>query len=522
MGLRFDLRTASWLAHMLQPGTPVPQLDNPTEERETLGLFLGQLRDGFYSSQRFEIAFRQRAERASVLLEMLESGIESERQSVLLRDVLLEFKTYFTKRNWTALLIPSGQDEPIDEVICSAEFLRDLVNIHVEDPGLILQLKGMQQAAFPLTDVFPAFRTALSKSTEWPGVLLWTDGGDSTFLPFPRDVGEMRRCANWIFSHLANVAGVDLEFLARQYVHEFTIARAKSVPKLNIIQISDLHLGSKEADRRINRVAQLIRGLVRELGNEKVAIVVTGDLMDTPSERNFNNVRGFLEFLMNQGTEEPILILGNHDVRNEGYLSESLRLAMRIPATGGRVIWHDDCRVGFACFSSIHSGHLARGFVGEQQMIDVGNEIDKKHRHNSYAVLALLHHHPVPVTKPDWYEKPFYSRMLGSWFETTVALKDADRFLKFADARNIAAVLHGHKHIPRIAQTGVRKLPIIGCGSTVGKVATVDGGTYMSINVITCDTANKKLSARLMAERIPGAGMNEEKRHELVMITGLP
>src|ERR1017187_5306281 len=265
---------------------------------------------------------------------MLESGVEGP-VSTLLREVLLEFKRHFTGRNWTALLIPSGQDESVDGVLCSNDFLRELVDIRPEDPGLILQLESSPQSIFPLTDVFPAFRTALAKSTEWPGVLLWTDRGDSTFLALPREVGALRHCTHWIFSHLATGSGVDLELLTTQYAREFAGVRARAVPKLHIIQISDLHLGCKEADRRKSRVAQLIRGLVQELGNEKVAIVVTGDLMDTPTERNFNDVRDFLEFLLNLGTEPPVLILGNHDVRNDGYLSESLQLAMRIPATGG-------------------------------------------------------------------------------------------------------------------------------------------------------------------------------------------
>jgi hypothetical protein len=522
MGLRFDLRTANWLAYMLQPGAAIPQLDGPEEERETLRFFLQNLRSNYYSSPTFERTFRQRAERASALLDNLEHGVQGERSSSLLRDMLLEFRSYFTRRNWTALLIPSGQSRPVDELLCSAGFLRELVNIRPEDPGLILQLEDAQSPMFPLTDVFPAFRTALAHTTEWPGVLLWMDRGDSVFLPLPQELELTRSCSRWIFSHLAAVAGTDLELLASQYIHEFANQRVSNPPKLHVVQLSDLHVGCNEAYRRLPRVAHLIRKIVEELGNDRIVIAVTGDLLDSPNERNFDGFRNFMEFLANLGTEGPILILGNHDVRNDGYLSESLRMAMRLPVTGGRVIWNNECRVGISCFSSVVSGHLARGFVGEQQMIDIGNEIERNRDWKSYAMLALIHHHPIPVNLPDWYVRPFYARILGTWFESTEELQDSDAFLKFVNDRNFTAVLHGHKHIPRVDFVGDRKLPIIGCGSTVGKVETVEGGTYMSINVITCDVARKRMCARLMAERIPGGGLNEEKCHELVMITGMP
>ncbi|HVM60957.1 MAG TPA: metallophosphoesterase [Verrucomicrobiae bacterium] len=522
MGLRFDLKSANWLAYLLQPGAPIPRLDQASEEKETLRLFFGKLRHNFYSSPKSQFDFRQRAERALMLLDHLERELENDQIPVLVQDVLASFRGYFTGRAWTALLIPSGRDETIDQLLCSQAFLQQLVGIRPEDPGLILQLEDPPGAVFALTDVFPAFRTALAKSTHWPGILLWTQRGDSVFLELPKRVGQAELCARWVFSHLATIVGLDLELLEAQYHREFPDITRDRPTRLNIIQISDIHIGSNEAKRRLPRAASLIRNLVPEFGNERLAIIVSGDLMDTPSEDNLDAVRWFMDFLSNLGTDSPITILGNHDVRDDGYLDESLRMAIRIPTMGGRVVWYDDCRIGIACFSSVIAGHLARGHIGERQMIDIGNEIERKQDWKSYSMLGLLHHHPIPVVKPAWRVQPFYERVLGSVFEKTVALKDAKAFLEFAEQRRMAAVLHGHKHIPRIDFHGDKRLPIIGCGSTVGKVATVNAGTYMSINVISCDTTRRRLSARLLAERIPGGGLVQEKTHEIVMLNELP
>jgi len=49
MGLRFDIRIANWLAHVLDEQAPIPQLGNEWETAGALRLFFDQLRDRFYS-----------------------------------------------------------------------------------------------------------------------------------------------------------------------------------------------------------------------------------------------------------------------------------------------------------------------------------------------------------------------------------------------------------------------------------------------------------------------------------------
>ena len=75
----------------------------------------------------------------------------------------------------------------------------------------------------------------------------------------------------------------------------------------------------------------------------------------------------------------------------------------------------------------------------------------------------------MKVTPPDWYKKPFYEQFRGSLFERTDELQDADTFLDFARQRSFTAVMHGHKHIPRL-DMAPGDIPVFGCGSSVGKV----------------------------------------------------
>lgn len=287
--------------------------------------------------------------------------------------------------------------------------------------------------------------------------------------------------------------------------------------RLTLLQVSDIHLGSREANQRLFRVQHLVRDLVAELsGDCKILPVVSGDLMDTPTNENANQVLLFLDFISGLGTEPPLEIVGNHDVRRNGFLDPAHATAFRILDRGIGVRWFEDSKVGVVSFNSVISGSLARGLVGEQQLRQIGTMLERKKNAADFSLLGVLHHHPTPVEIPDWYSQPFYARVLGAFAERTEELKDSARFLKFVDKKRLIALLHGHKHIPRIGFAGARHIPVYGCGSTVGKVHAEPPSIYMSINVITLDTRRRRISGRLLAERIPGGGLVESKRHELI------
>lgn len=515
MGLHFDLRAANWVAYLIDPKRPLPRLGEQWEEAETLRIFLRSLREDFLSSLEYRRYLRNETERALMVLEELEGDWRHPEESSRIAEALSTLRRSFSERPWTALIVPGSKDREFDEELCSKDFLQGLVGIRPADPGLILQLDSPPDSNFSLTDIFPAFRTALTNSNQWPGILIWTNWGDSEFFPLP----PRRHClydrSQWLFSHLATAYGVDLELLKQQYCREFPEA-ARRQSEVVVIQLSDIHIGSKEASLRIPRLQQLVRNLIGEIGEDRrYVFAVSGDLMDNPEERNLDSVRAFIDFLSNLGAEALLTCLGNHDVRTDGYLSENLRMAMRAPQTNTAVTWLNDNRVGFVVFNSVIGGNLARGFIGEQQLLDLGNGIDRRRDWREQRMIGILHHHPVPIALPEWYSQPFYERLFGKKFERTDELADAAKFSAFVELRRFRCVLHGHKHIPHISATN-NGVPVFGCGSSVGKVDTKDGNPYMSVNVITLDTDSGNMTARLLAERVPGGGLQEEKRHEMV------
>jgi 3',5'-cyclic AMP phosphodiesterase CpdA len=510
MGLRFDLNTVNWLAYLLQPGAVVPRFSEPTMEKMALQAFLGKLEHRFHSSLRREMEFAEYVHRAQRLLDEVQYR-EGEVPAV----ILTELRRDLGDRPWTALIVPAGDDWKLDDFLSSEDLMMRLVGLRSEEPGLLLQLDSAPSEPFALTDVFPAFRVALASATRWPGILVWSRSADAAFFPFDsRNSETIEERARFLLHHLSQGLGADLESLQRLYSREVLGGRSAG-RRTHFLHLSDLHIGSKEASRRLPRVQQLIRNLLVELegqGDATIIPVVSGDLMDSPTEDFLDRVRAFLNFLNDLGTEDPFIVLGNHDVRQDGFLSEQLRQALQIPLTRLRVMECD--QLAIVGFNSVISGKLARGFIGERQMIDVGNELDRVPA--KCTVIGVVHHHPTPVEIPEWYLRPFYERVLGGKFDKTDELEDAEIFVKYLESRSFAAVLHGHKHIPRIDKTPERGIPIYGCGSSVGKVPTKDGATYMSLNVITIDLGASKISGRLLGERLPGAGLVEERRHEVV------
>ena len=117
-------------------------------------------------------------------------------------------------------------------------------------------------------------------------------------------------------------------------------------------------------------------------------------------------------------------------------------------------------------------------------MIKMGNKLDNIKNLDQYTQIAVLHHHLVPISRPDYCIKNWLETLFGEkLIENTLELKDAKQFKQWLVERNIPVVLHGHKHIPFYTkETGIT---IIGCGSSTGHIAHKDRDhSYISFNLI--------------------------------------
>ena len=142
-----------------------------------------------------------------------------------------------------------------------------------------------------------------------PGVLLWNDQ-DSLFIKINSErevfeVYEILRYERGSFQYLRN------RFESRQGEKKHAY----------FFHLSDLHFGYQESNRRKLRLTRILETHLSKLSDKSRAIpIITGDLMDSPNKTNKNTYLEFCELIKSKGFENPIQLLGNHDVDTSGLL----------------------------------------------------------------------------------------------------------------------------------------------------------------------------------------------------------
>lgn len=524
---RFNLQSANWISYVLDRRNQIPDIADPNLVRETLLVFLENIIDGMYfheqsNSKIIEIAVQMRnAVRA--------------RPQHRYDDIVLDLRDIFSKREWTAVLIPSGFQEslPADQLLTSKFFLSKLSRTIKTEPHLILHLNEAPKKDFAITDIYPPFHSALSKSTRWPGILLWRRSDEPLFFPLPTEKPE--DAIQWIFSRADDLANTSVHLLMHLYMDAFPSCRIDSASRLTLVHLSDTHIGSKNSIERIIRVKDLLKDYVNDnRGNSSVQFLLSGDIMQSPDESNVicaNDFHDYLKDLQPRG-QDPIFVLGNHDLRRKGVLRNRPASSSLIPACNTRIEWIPDYPVGILCWNSADGGRMARGKITGGQYRAIEERLNLFPGGNTKAILiSLLHHHPLQFRRLDPEMRRFHMKTLGaslrkfigSAYEHVDGLTDAQEFVRFCDSHGVKVILHGHKHIPiagKIPEHLLENGPILifGCGSAVGKNTYLYRKLFnvdyeIALNEIVLDFQTHLLSGRLMAETQYDKGLATMKTH---------
>jgi 3',5'-cyclic-AMP phosphodiesterase len=157
-----------------------------------------------------------------------------------------------------------------------------------------------------------------------------------------------------------------------------------------LAQLSDLHICDEWEG--VDPVAQVERvvAAIRALPNPLDGVLVTGDLTDDGSEKNYRVARELLERL-----GAPLHVLpGNHDDRGR------LREAFGLPGTGDEPVDYSTEIGGLrlVAFDSNVPGQDA-GEYGQERL----ERLDATLRERPEApTLLALHHPPLPTGVPEW------------------------------------------------------------------------------------------------------------------------
>jgi len=524
---RFNLQSANWISYVLDRRNQIPDIADPNLVRDTLLVFLGNIIDGMY--------FHEQSNSKTIEKAIQMRNAIRARPQHRYDDIVMDLRDIFSKREWTAVLIPSGLQEShsADQLLTSKFFLSKLSRTIKTEPHLILQLNEAPQKDFAITDIYPPFHSALSKSTRWPGILLWRRSDEPLYFPLPAEKPE--DAIQWIFSRTDDLANTPGHLLTRHYLDAFPSCRIHPGSRLTLLHLSDTHIGSKNSIERIIRVKELLKDYVNEnRGDSSVRFLLSGDVMQTPDESNVicaNDFHDFLKDLQPLG-QDPIFVLGNHDVRKKGVLRNRGASSSLVPAIHTRIEWIPEHPVGILCWNSADGGRMARGKIAGEQYRIIEERLNPFPEEDTKRILiSLLHHHPLQFRRIDPEMRRFHMKtlgaslrkFLGSAYEYVDGLSNSREFIRFCDSHGVKVILHGHKHIPiagKIPEHLLENRPILifGCGSAVGKNTFLYRKLFnvnyeISMNEIVLDFQTHLLSGRLMAETQYDKGLATMKTH---------
>lgn len=511
MGYRFTLETANIIANLTfgKVVTCYRDIFSSSERYEEFMLFLDQFYDNLYSSrkesyrrtvERIEETFGRYGNRRHSVDKIEYDDMQKEPL-----EALNELSYIFGRCKIKSLLLPpmKSNDNQDYRFMTSLNTLRRLFKLHKGNSCLILQPQEEPSNA-TIFNAFPYFDVALRQADKWPGVLFWDGTDDYAFIPVKDE--------NELFS-LYEI----IKYERNPITELKRIAQLKKEESHYIFQLSDLHFGAKNIDIGEKRLKALVKSHLSKMElDDNVNFVITGDAVDSPKQTTEIAYSEFEEYIEDRCGKKPIRVLGNHDINNHGLaFSRGNQRLSTIIGDYPRIEIIKDARVILLLFNSNTNGKFAEGEIGIEQMSEMGNLLDKVKGLKNYLLIAVLHHHLMPIPKPSYYEDKWYEKILPSNFmDMTLKLIDAGLFLEWLSCRNVRIVLHGHKHIPFFAEAN--GITVIGCGSSTGQIVHKEKGkTFISYNLLKI--SGRTVTCTQFAEEIYGAGI-ENIRTEIIQV----
>ncbi len=238
-----------------------------------------------------------------------------------------------------------------------------------------------------------------------------------------------------------------------------------------IAHLSDLHFGMPEYVKELgDNVLKKIKEIKPEL------IVITGDITNSGYLEDYEEAKEFIDSLE---SERKLIVPGNHDARNAGYLlfEELFKTRYPVMQIGNlKIVGVDSSQ------PDLDDGHIGRSIY----------DFVRKELEGFPLKVVILHHHLVPV--------PETGR------ERNIPM-DAGDFLKLISELKVNLVLCGHKHVPWLWKLNGILMVNAGTATTRRTKARVEA----SFNVIKIEEGRKilikQISSKTFKEKIIYNGM---------------
>jgi 3',5'-cyclic AMP phosphodiesterase CpdA len=214
---------------------------------------------------------------------------------------------------------------------------------------------------------------------------------------------------------------------------------------ITLVHLSDLHLGGGYYVRDWGeRVIEKVNALNPEL------LLITGDLV---TEGHVHEYEEVLSYLKQFQVPNRLVVPGNHDARNEGYMIFEEIFGTRYP------FYESEKLLILGVDSS--QPDIDDGHIGRSNYPLITSRLGDKSR----LKILCMHHHLVPIP--------------GTGRERHIPT-DAGDVLKLVVDLDIRLVLSGHKHLPSVWH--IENTWLITGGTATSR--RLKGRTYPSFNII--------------------------------------
>lgn len=247
--------------------------------------------------------------------------------------------------------------------------------------------------------------------------------------------------------------------------------------ELRLIHISDIHVKSTYYSEELaNNVIEYISDFKPDI------LIISGDLTDNGYPQEYKDA---VEFIRKLKSNLKILVPGNHDARNMGYILFEEYFKTRYPAVNLGWIKIQGVDSSEPDLDDGHIGRLAYELVEKSLMGFKGIKI------------VVLHHHLVPVP--------------GTGRERNIPIDTGD-FLELLCKIGVHLVLSGHKHVPWI--WNLNSMLIVNAGTAT--TLRVKAHNPPSFNVIILNKDKE-----LMIERVESKTLKSTLIYEGVLKEGM-
>ena len=293
------------------------------------------------------------------------------------------------------------------------------------------------------------------------------------------------------------------------YITGFKSYDSKTYPTHGryIIHLSDLHFGEKhdfaipESGKNVVGKDSLVNALLADLSKQKIAfsdialVLITGELTCKASPHEFHEAERFINELQDKLGLSPVQIVcvpGNHDVE---WVDESANLNYEAELNYknfSKNIYNvepsqflgrfsefliNGKKIAVIAFNSCRlesHENAGMGYISSEQFREASRLLSMEEEPFHY-IIALLHHHVLPVNFTEYY---------SSKSKAVSLLLDSEALQQFLVENNVDVVMHGHQHQPYYSQLR-RVIPagIAGGEKEIDNSVTVIGGGSAGVSI---------------------------------------